>query len=133
MVELALVLPVVLLLVLGIVDFGRVFNAYIVITNASREGAMYGSICPPGGRDSSTCPWGGVDAENAIKAEVIHEAAGSGITIDPARIVVTSTGTTPGTPVTVRVEYPFSAVTSEIGSFFAGSLMLRAQTIMVIK
>lgn len=133
MVEMALVLPMVLFLVMGIVDFGRVFNAHIVITNASREGAMYGSMCPPGGRDSSNCPWGGADAEAAIKAEVIREAAGSGVTIDASRIVVTSTGTTPGTPVVVTVEYPFSAVTSNIGSLFAGSLMLKAETVMVIK
>ena len=39
MVELALVLPVLLLLLMGIVEFCRVFHSYLVITNASREGA----------------------------------------------------------------------------------------------
>ncbi|MFW6136197.1 MAG: TadE/TadG family type IV pilus assembly protein, partial [Chloroflexota bacterium] len=39
LVELALVLFILLLILAGIVDFGRVFNHYVVITNASREGA----------------------------------------------------------------------------------------------
>jgi Flp pilus assembly protein TadG len=38
-VEFALVLPVLLLALVGIVEFGRVFNAQIVLTNAAREGA----------------------------------------------------------------------------------------------
>lgn len=39
MVELALVLPILLVLFMVVVEFGRVFHAYLIITNASREGA----------------------------------------------------------------------------------------------
>lgn len=39
--ELALTLPLILLLILGAVDFGRMFYHKIVITNAAREGANY--------------------------------------------------------------------------------------------
>lgn len=39
MVELALVLPMLLLLVFGIVEFGRAYNAKIELTGAVREGA----------------------------------------------------------------------------------------------
>ena len=38
-IEFSLVLPLLLLLVLGIFDFGLVFRAYEIITNAAREGA----------------------------------------------------------------------------------------------
>jgi Flp pilus assembly protein TadG len=38
-VEFALVLPVLIVLILGIVEFGRVYNVQISITNAAREGA----------------------------------------------------------------------------------------------
>lgn len=38
-VEFALVLPVLVLLVLGLIEFSRVFNVQISITNAAREGA----------------------------------------------------------------------------------------------
>ncbi|GAA2198716.1 TadE/TadG family type IV pilus assembly protein [Sinomonas flava] len=38
-VEFALVLPILLLLVVGIIEFGRLYNAQIVMTNAAREAA----------------------------------------------------------------------------------------------
>ena len=40
LVELALVTPVLLVLLLGAVDLGRLFYARITVTNAAREGAM---------------------------------------------------------------------------------------------
>lgn len=39
LVELALVMPMVLLLLMGVVEFGRMFHSYLVITQGSREGA----------------------------------------------------------------------------------------------
>ena len=44
MVEMALVLPMFLLLMVGIVEFSRVLMVQQVITNAAREGARAGSI-----------------------------------------------------------------------------------------
>ncbi|SJZ44641.1 TadE/TadG family type IV pilus assembly protein [Selenihalanaerobacter shriftii] len=44
LVELALVLPVLLLILFGIVEFGRIFHTYLVISNAAREGARKGVI-----------------------------------------------------------------------------------------
>ena len=41
LVELALVLPLLLLLLAGIVDFGRAFYGFIALENAAREGARY--------------------------------------------------------------------------------------------
>jgi Flp pilus assembly protein TadG len=39
LVEFAIVLPVLILIMLGAVDFGRVFFTWIEVTNSSREGA----------------------------------------------------------------------------------------------
>ena len=41
LVELAIILPILLLLILGAIDFGRMFITKIVLTNAAREGANY--------------------------------------------------------------------------------------------
>ena len=41
--ELALVLPLLLLLAAGAADFGRIAHAYIALSNATRTGAEYGS------------------------------------------------------------------------------------------
>ena len=44
MVEMALVLPILLLLVGGIMDFGWLFYNQLALTNAAREGARYAAI-----------------------------------------------------------------------------------------
>ena len=43
MVETAIVLPVVILLLVAIVDSGRVFHAWLIVTNSAREGARSAS------------------------------------------------------------------------------------------
>lgn len=43
-VELALVLPLLLLMLFGIIDFGRMLNAQITLTEAAREGARAVSL-----------------------------------------------------------------------------------------
>lgn len=43
-VELALTLPLLLLIVMGIFDFGLMFQRYEVVTNAAREGARVGVL-----------------------------------------------------------------------------------------
>jgi hypothetical protein len=45
-IELALALPMLLLLVLGVVDLGLGFRSYIALTNAAREGVRWVSIYP---------------------------------------------------------------------------------------
>jgi Flp pilus assembly protein TadG len=42
-VEMALVTPILLLLLIAVIDLARAFDAYIVLTNAVREGARFGS------------------------------------------------------------------------------------------
>ncbi|MBF8291086.1 MAG: TadE-like protein, partial [Chloroflexi bacterium] len=44
LVEFALVLTPLFLILLGIIQFGFIFNAYITLTNATREAAREGSI-----------------------------------------------------------------------------------------
>lgn len=44
LVETALVLPIILLLIFGIVEFGRILSANIIVSNASREGARYSAV-----------------------------------------------------------------------------------------
>src|SRR6266849_1197925 len=45
-VEFAIILPVVMVLVLGCIDFGRFPHSYIAVTNAARAGAGFGSVNP---------------------------------------------------------------------------------------
>lgn len=49
MVEFALVLPILLIILLGIMEFGLVFHEYLVVTHAAREGARVAVL---GGTDT---------------------------------------------------------------------------------
>lgn len=46
LVELAISLPVIILLLLGTVDFGMAIFSYSIIRDAAQEGALYGSFNP---------------------------------------------------------------------------------------
>jgi Flp pilus assembly protein TadG len=46
LIEFALILPLFLLLLFGMIDFGRAYSASVTLTNAAREGARYGVIQP---------------------------------------------------------------------------------------
>lgn len=51
LVELALVLPVLILVFVGTIDFGRVFYTSQALTDAARAGAQYGSRSPAASAD----------------------------------------------------------------------------------
>jgi Flp pilus assembly protein TadG len=53
-VEFALVLPLLLMLVLGAIDWGWYFYLREVVTNAAREGARVGSVSAVGGAAASS-------------------------------------------------------------------------------
>jgi len=106
LVEMALILPLLLLLLAAIADFGRAFNHYIVITNAAREGARRATRIPQT-----------AETDAVIRSAVIQEAANSGvdltddagltvITISPLLLVDRDTAT----PITVTVEYTFTTI-----------------------
>ncbi len=43
LIEMAIILPVILLILAAVLDFGRVFHAYTVVVNAAREAAFAGA------------------------------------------------------------------------------------------
>lgn len=55
MVELALILPVFLLIVLGTLEFGFVFDHHLTLEYSSREGARTGAALSNGDGDSAFC------------------------------------------------------------------------------
>lgn len=112
LVEFALLLPLLILVVIGTVDLGRLFDAYVVMTNAAREGARYGASNPT--------------QTSNIQAQSITEANNSGYTITSSMVTVsTPSGTTGGNPVTVSIRYPFTFMTTYL---FAGVQTLQVQT-----
>jgi len=90
LIEMALVTTLLLLLFGGVVDLGRVFHSYIVVTNAAREGARMGSHFP--------------DRADLIRAAAIQEAAESGVELSEGDIAIEfPAGSVPGNPIRVSV------------------------------
>lgn len=92
-VEFALILPILLFLIMGIVQFGLILSGYVTVSNAAREGARVGII----------------EKDNAAIIAKVNEAFDSSSTLylastTPVDITFPEGGTyTHGKPVSVRV------------------------------
>lgn len=115
LVETALVLPVLLLILTAIIDFGLLFNNYLLVGNASREGARKASI-------------GGTDME------IISTIYNVTSTLDPAKLTISITpgegGRSSGDAVTVRVAYEYGMITPIMAAILPGPFQLETGTTM---
>ena len=117
LVELALTLPVLLLLLVGVLDLGRVYFAHMTLTNASREGARYATSNP--------------NDTTGIYNHAIAESQGSGIVLTPLSVSIgCASGCTSGNPVRVTVIYDFQLMTTYL--FGGGAIRLSAYTEFVV-
>jgi len=97
LVEFALIVPLFLLLVFAIVDFGMGFYSWITVTNAAREGARFGVV----------------GADSAAITDRVNDTAGSlsgpnlTITVDNA----TDQGGVSGEELSVSVDYEYELIT----------------------
>src|SRR5262245_25461546 len=101
-VEFALVLPVLMTIVLGCIDFGRFGHSYIAGPNAARAGAGYGSSHTY--TTSTQAQWT-ASVKQAVKDEMSQLSG-----FDPTRLSVNVTPiaeTSPAWRVQVDVSYPF--------------------------
>jgi Flp pilus assembly protein TadG len=107
--EFALVLPMLLIVLFGVLDLGRIFFASISLTNAAREGVRYLTIHPDDVSHDYDAFWGSISA-------VIDEANYSGFSIGETNIIVSCSNSDSddycdsGTPATVSVTYDFDLI-----------------------
>jgi Flp pilus assembly protein TadG len=101
-VELAVLLPFLTYLLVGAVDFARVFYYSLTIMNCAREGAIYASTSAANSTNTT-----------GIQSAAVADAAG----FSPAPTVSSVTGTDSSSNpiVTVTVSYPFKTITNYPG------------------
>ena len=106
-VEFALLLPMLLLLIFGIIDFGRALNTQITLTQAAREGARLAAL----GQSSANVTSATQNAATGLTPVTVT------VTTCPAGAGATANGT-------VQVNYKFSFITplAAISSLFGSSL-----------
>jgi Flp pilus assembly protein TadG len=78
LVELAVALPLLIVVLLGTIDFGRVFRSAMIVTNAARAGALYGAQDVSLSGDTA----GMIAAANAV-------LTANGLTVGPAPTATT--------------------------------------------
>lgn len=86
-IEFALIVPFLLLLFFGIVEFGRAYQTRLTVTHAAREGVRVLAV---------------TDDETAASDAAVAATAG----LRPQDVTVTTTPCVGGQPAEVRVEYP---------------------------
>jgi Flp pilus assembly protein TadG len=94
MTEFALVLPLLVLLLFGVIQFGIAFNNYITLTDAVRAGARQAAVSA------------NMDEPATVTEEQVRESAAG---LEPAELDVSVSSTWEhGDDVTVTATYPYS-------------------------
>lgn len=122
-VEFALVLPLLVMLLVGMLEFGLVLWRQEMMTNATREAARAGIVA---GNPRLT--------QAEIQAVLASNLSLAGI--DPAATTITITGAegVSGDPLTVSVVYPYQfMVIDQLASSLGASIDLTAQTVMFLE
>jgi Flp pilus assembly protein TadG len=119
-IEFALVLPLVLILVLGAIDWGWYFFIDQLVTNAAREGARAGTVLPP--RPTSTVGQAETAAQDAGLAFLQR------VRLNRTGVVATYTTVDGTDAISVTVTYPVGSLTGFLRSFIPANA--RATSVM---
>ncbi|WP_316571644.1 pilus assembly protein [Neobacillus sp. YIM B06451] len=118
MVETALILPLLLMILFGIVDFGRIFHAFLTLDHAGREAARLASM----------------QKSNADITAKIDSSIGG---LDSSKLTITITpddiaNRTSGKEASVKLEYKINFITPFVTSL-ASPLTLTDTTVMRVE
>lgn len=116
--EFAAVVPIFLLIVMGVIDFGVGLKTWIQITNAAREGARYGAVhCSAGEID-------GTPVIDLVEDRAIDSATGLGL--DSSNVDVSSNcvagNSTESVNVTIEYDYNLISPLGGMMSFLGGGI-----------
>lgn len=105
--EIAIALPILLALLVGIFEFARAYNVQQVITNAAREGAREGVLPSKGQGDATTRAEARLADANIVSGVVTFACTGSCTTGDEVQV-------------TVAVDYTFVFIGPVLSLFASG-------------
>jgi Flp pilus assembly protein TadG len=127
-VEFALLLPLLMLILFGIIEFGLILYNQEVITNASREGARFGIVIGSPRPD-----------DTLIRGVVTSYLTNAGLTVcDASCVQVTGAQGASGSDLTVSLTYPYTfLLVPNFAAYFTVSLSdtlnLSATTLMKLE
>ncbi len=116
--ELALVLPLLVLLVFGTLDVGRAIYIKNALANAARDGARFASV----------------DPTNSACIQTVAAQRSSLANLGAADVTITRGSVDLGQPITVAVQSTYTPITPLVGSLIGSSaLTLRSSATMEIR
>ena len=105
LIETAFVLPIMLLVCVGILEFGRAYQTWQVVTNAAREGARVAIL--PEYVDASVVSRVKTYLKNGGLPAAVVDSANTQVLITETTIPISVGGATTATAARIVVEYPF--------------------------
>ena len=114
MVEVAIALPVLIMILVGILDLGRAFFTFIALTDAAAEGAAYAAIHPS---HTTQIRERAADSSNGL-VELEVEM----VSVDYAEL-------TAGYPITVAVQFEYDLITPFIQAIVPGGTITMRATV----
>jgi len=121
LIEVALTLPLLLLVLLGIIEFGFLFQEYEVVTNAAREGARIAALVPSAGYTTDEAKARATDYLTAGGLKMAQATPNP--TVVQSQVAITGTGKCiSAMTVTVNYQHPVPFI-SGIIRYFGGSMV----------
>lgn len=119
LVEVAMLMPLLVLILAGILDLGRAYMTLVALRDAAAEGAAYASLHP------------------TYTTQIVQRAASSSsalVSLEPTMVdVAYIEPPTPGMPITVSVSYPYRLLTPFVSGIVpSGTLTMRAEEVRSI-
>jgi Flp pilus assembly protein TadG len=120
LIEVALTLPLLLLVLLGIIEFGFLFQEYEVVTNAAREGARIAALVPTAGYTTDEAKQRATDYLSAGGLNLSQATPAA--TVVQSQVPITGTGKCiTAMTVTVNYQHPVPFI-SGIIRYFGGTM-----------
>jgi Flp pilus assembly protein TadG len=118
LVEFAIILPLLLLIIMSIIEFGLMLNSYLTVRNVSREGARAGIV-------------------GSTNAEIENTIISTSPNLEECKLTINITppegSRKSGDTLTVKLTYKYKLIVPIISSLLGNEINLKAQTSMRIE
>jgi len=121
LVEMAIVLPLLLLILFGIIEFGRVMSAGIMVTHVARDGARYGVV---GASDSDI-----VQRIQTQSAAALYDPT------NPSKLIIdiNRSGPTRGGDIEVNVTYAVDLYIPLVSGITGNPIIVHGNSVMRVE
>ncbi len=117
LIEMAFITPIFLVMLVGMVEYGRVLLTQHVITNAAREGARLAVVF--GASDTT------------VQSTVNSLISNGSLTLSKATITIAGNGGATGSTASVTISYPYQSVILQLIHYNSGTVTLTTTAKMV--